>query len=181
MRNSLKTLPGLVLAASLLFTACGSDATADIEAGQSTDTTEPSDPADTESTEPTDTTADPEEVGSSEPPALQLTRGDNTIALNAWTYCWTGAGREDGICADGAPPETPELLAGEGPITLVFPHDFTFAATVYDAGYTTEVEKASVVATDEGWQIEPTVEGPAVLELFGNGPEGDVIISVAIG
>lgn len=161
----------------LVLAACGSDET-DISATNPNPADE-ADQSDTGTSE--DNTEEPTDPISSEPPPVELTRGDNTVSLDAWSYCWTAPDSEAGICADGAPPEILETLDGEGPITLTFPADFAFVATVYDADYATEVAKASVVADGEGWQIDPATDGPAVLQIFGNGPEGDVSVSVALG
>lgn len=207
MSNSKKTIAVLVLATMLALAACGNGETeisaaspgpADETEQSDTETPEPSDgetvepsdeeddetaePSDDETTEPSDEEGDePMDPVSSEPPPVELSRGDNTVSLTAWSYCWTAPESEAGLCADGAPPENPETLAGDGPITLSFPADFTFAATVYDADYANEVATATVVADGDGWRIDPATEGPAVLQIFGNGPEGDVSVSVAIG
>ncbi len=159
-----------VLAVGLLLAACGGD-----EIDISAASPDPSD--EVEQAEP----SEEDEMDSSEPPPVQLTRGENTLALEAWTYCWTSPGADEGICADGAPPETPETLTGEGPIMVTFPHDFTFVATLYDADYANEQGEAIVSAVDGGWQVDVTADGPSVLELFGKGPEGDVIVTVALG
>ena len=134
----------------------------------------------TEDPEAEEPEADNPALTASEPPPVVLTRGDNTVTLMAWTYCWTPLNSDEGICADGAPPENPLVLDGEGPITVTFPIDYNFLATLYNGDYTAEVGKIPVVDTDAGWEITPTTDGPAVLEIFGNGPGGDVIVSVAI-
>ncbi len=176
MRASKNHFVLFLFAFGLLLAACGGDEV-DISAAEGGDDDQAEQGEDLPETGETE----PEEVDSSEPPPVQLTRGENTLSLDAWTYCWTSPGADVGICADGAPPETPETLAGDGPITVTFPHDFTFVATLYDADYTTEQGEASVAAVDGGWQVDVTADGPSVLELFGKGPEGDVIITVALG
>ena len=171
-------LPIIVLCIVFGLAACGND---EIDASLV-------DPDPTSSTQPespdssVDATDDEAYVKSSEPPALVLSRGGETVSLDAWTYCWTPSNGDDGICADGAPPEPLPTLAGDGPITLEFPIDFDFLATIYDNNYDAEVEKVAVVATDDGWEITPEVTDPAVLEILGKGADGDdVIVSVAIG
>lgn len=114
------------------------------------------------------------------PPPLELSRGDSVVSVSAWTYCWTPPSSDSGVCSDGAPPATLKSLSGEGPITLRFGPDFTFVASVYDAAYKNQVGQAVVTTADDGWEIDPVVDGPSVLEVFGRGSEGDVIISVAI-
>lgn len=172
MNRSLRTAVGrlvaLALVLALLLTACGAD---DTESSGSA--TEAAGNGDSGPAQPA--SDDPDA-----PPPLELSRGDSVVSVSAWTYCWTPPSGDGGVCADGAPPATLKSLSGEGPITLRFGPDFTFVASVYDAAYKNQVGEAVVTATDDGWEIDPTVEGPSVLEVFGKGAEGDVIISVAL-
>lgn len=109
-----------------------------------------------------------------------VTRGGESVALDAWTYCWTPAEFDVGICADGAPPAQPPLVSGDGPVILRFGADFTFSAQTYDTTYTEVTGDVTVDPVDGGWELTTSVEGPAIIEVFGRGPEGDVSVSFAI-
>ena len=178
VKHMKRPLPIIVLCLLLLLTACGND---EIDASLTDPDPVPS--TEPESTDPSVSSTDDETyVKTSEPPAIVLSRSDETVSVDAWTYCWTPSNGDDGICADGTPPETLPVLPGDGPITMEFPVDFDFLATIYEADYGNEVGKTAVVATEEGWEINPETTGPAVLEILGRGPDGDdVIVSVAIG
>lgn len=123
------------------------------------------------------------------PPAIVVRRGGVSIELQAWTYCWTGpengAGETEGICADGGPPEDLQTLGGVGDIVVEFPVDFGWGGNAYEPDYSTAREVLiAVSATGAGDEL-PTVfrdvpAGPAVIELFGAGVGGDVIVTFRI-
>ncbi len=169
MNRSLRAVVGLAAVFALLLVACGSDQP---EAGSATE--ENGETASNSESEP-DQGGDPDA-----PPPVEMSRGDSIVSLAAWTYCWTPPAGDGGVCADGAPPATLKSLSGDGPVMVRFPNDFTFVASVYDAAYKNQIGEAVVTITDDGWEIDPAVDGPAVLEVFGKGAEGDVIVSVAI-
>lgn len=174
-----RLLIALAVLLGLALTACGPEDTSDTGANETTEmtaapTTEGTTP------EPTITGAPAYDPAASEPPPVEVTRGRSTLALDAWAYCWTPVGGEDGICADGAPAAVLEILPEDGPVTVSFPADFTFSAQVFDATYETLIGEATVTKVDDGWEITPTNDGTAVIELFGKGPEGDVIVSFVI-
>lgn len=163
----------------LTLTACGPEDTTDSGASETTETTV-APTTEAERPEPTITGAPAYDPAASEPPPINVTRGRFTLALDAWTYCWTPIGGEDGICADGAPAAVLEILPEDGPIIVSFPADFTFSAQIFDDKYENVIGDATVTKVDAGWEITPANEGIAIIELFGKGPEGDVIVSFVI-
>ena len=167
MNRSRRAALSLTFALAVLLVACGSD---EPEAGSATEANGEA-VADADSSVGSDPDA---------PPPLEMIRGDSIVSLEAWTYCWTPPSSDSGVCSDGGPPPTLKRLSGDGPVTLRFPINFTFVASVYDAAYKNQIGDAVVTVVDDGWEIDPAVDGPAVLEVFGRGVEGDVIVSVAI-
>lgn len=171
-------LIALALLSGLTLAACGADDTVDAVPSDAPSGTPPT--TEGETPEPTVTGAPAYDPAASEPPPVNVTRGRFTLALDAWAYCWTPVGGEDGICADGAPAAVLEILPEDGPITVSFPADFTFSAQVFDPAYETVIGEAAVTEVGDGWEITPTNDSTAVIELFGKGPEGDVIVSFVI-
>ena len=167
----------LVLVLSLA--SCGNDETVVADPGEATNTTAPS-VEESETPEPTVTGAPAYDPTAAEPPAVEVRRGDSVLNLDAWTYCWTPPAGDVGICADGAPPAEREVLAGDGPITVTFPADFAFTAWGYNKDYSNELGVILMTQSGDSWELDVDLGEAAIIEVFGNGPEGDVIVSFAI-
>jgi hypothetical protein len=129
-----------------------------------------------EPSELTEDPVDPEDW----PPDAVVSAGDTELALRAWGTCWTD------FCSDGAPPDPlPDLGTVDGEITVTFPLEgWTFDGAAYsppDDEACAEQIPTTVVQLDETtWQLTPG--GPAAayrFDVWGRGPEGDVIVSVA--
>lgn len=171
-------IAALVLA--LALASCGAEESVATDPGrEATTTTTPSD-EESETPEPTVTGAPAYDPAASAPPVVEVRRGDSMLELDAWAYCWTPPAGEDGICADGAPPAEPELLAGQGPITVTFPADFAFSAWGYSEDYTNELGFILMKQSGDSWELDTDLGEAAIIEVFGNGPEGDVIVSFAL-
>ena len=114
---------------------------------------------------------------------MTLVRGDQSISVAPFTYCWTPASSDDGTCADGEPPADPPALGGEGPISLYFPaDDFVFEARVFDSEYERARAGPVITRVDGRWEFElaPAPGTAAIIELFGLSDTNDVIVSFRI-
>ena len=129
------------------------------------------------------------------PPPVVIIGGDRTLTLEAWTTCWMPTvddGAESaGYCADGAPPENPELIESDESLTVMFPIDtWEFSASVTVAtGLTVDAVESDITCGrtqtetleplgDGSWRL-PLI-GPAgdqTVTVFGGGPRGDVFVT----
>lgn len=121
---------------------------------------------------PTSQAAVPRREG---PPPVKLATSTATLLIHPYTACWSD--EHGGTCYDGIPPKPPASL-GElfGPVTLSFAAaTWKFSVTATDnAGHQT---KLRLVPLDDGrWRLalDALARGRYRLDIFGNGPEGDV-------
>ncbi len=171
MKHARSLFSTALLSTVFIAASCGSDQPTDATATPGSEAPQ------------TETTTTLGVLGMSEPPAIAVTQADKTIELDAWTFCWTPLGGGVGVCADGSPPQRDALqtLEGEGPILLSFAADFTFTVNAFDDAYETQIDGGAVIArVGDAWQIDPQVDLPIVIEIFGVGEQGDVITTLAI-
>lgn len=204
--NATRNLVAALAAATLVLASCGDDSAGGT--GATTPATVPATdaPVDTDApfvenptvtgtdpgvtTVPAGTTVDslppslwtePDDAGSdaSAPPPIVLHRGDTTLTLTAFTYCWTSQTEGSiGLCSDGIPPDPLPVLDAAGPVTIEFPAelDFTFSGTASYESAPDVVIDLQVSGTDGRYTMDLPDELPATVDLFGFGPAGDVFV-----
>jgi hypothetical protein len=117
-------------------------------------------------------------------PQLIVHGDDADLELRAVTFCWSDD-EVAGACADGVRPN-PLPDAGRFPasIAFTFPRDdWQFEARVGAPGGPGGPAVVSMTESQD-WTIDlPDRTGPSVVELFGEGPEGDyyVIFTADLG
>lgn len=115
-------------------------------------------------------------LGAGGPPSVAVRGGGDAVELQPWTWCWTSG------CADGAPPQDPVDLGRSEELVLSFPEGgWEFEAAFSPAGQPCgRVQNAPVEQVAEGeYRVVPA--GPAGtynVDLFGRGPQGDVVVTV---
>lgn len=117
--------------------------------------------------------------GGGEPPPVTVTAGDATLTLDPWTWCW------DGTCADGFEPEDPDSLGTvTGPVAIGFPHDdWEFQARHLHPDDMCRLDLTPPLesAGDDEWTLPATgPPGGYEVEVFGRGPQGDVVVTFAV-
>ncbi len=118
---------------------------------------------------------------SSEPPVLTFARGDIALDVEPFSWCWSPPQGDDGICADGFAPDPLPGLPGEGPITLLFPVDFDFTLTWFNAETGEQLGSQELSGSPQtGWDVPVPDALPARVEVFGTGSGGDVIGAFAL-
>jgi hypothetical protein len=106
------------------------------------------------------------------------------VSLGAWATCWSDKSGGASFCADGVPPEDPPNLGvTSAPIVVSFPMEgWTFTGTFRHPDDSCRVAlAASADEADGHWTLPLT--GPAgayEVDLYGQGPEGDVAVSFAV-
>ena len=143
------------------------------------DSTDPatSSPAPTERPEPT-------YVWSNRPPPVVLRLVDRDVELDPTSYCWSGPpdrkNRSRGRCSDGWPViKDLERVGSPGSVDFWFGVEgWDFDATFIELGrdcprqHTVQVERTG----DQTFRVDPVgAAGRYRVNLFGRGPEGDVI------
>lgn len=170
----------VLLAATMLLGACaGSDE--EVDAG--------SDPA-PETRDPVVVTSSPgapetvdlprrdviESPSDTDAPPTVVVVADRTLELKAWTTCWSN------YCADGMPPDDPELLVGDE-VYVEFPvEDWRFTANSRPhRGECGRSQHEPLVKVDDTvFRLDPIgLAGERVVDLHGVGPGGDVFVSFA--
>lgn len=117
------------------------------------------------------------------PPSVVIDHGDVELSLQAWTTCWSSGASS--MCADGMPPQPlPELGQVTSDVLVSFPVEgWTFHASQRAQGTgSSEAIRSRLEPVDEDtWRLSPG--GPAgryEVDVWGDGPQGDVIVSFAM-
>jgi hypothetical protein len=149
----------IALAISLLLAACGEAAPEPrVEAAPGTTTAAAPSSEPTASTEPTAPPLDLEK-----PPPVTVRFFDESVALEAWTYCYRN------VCADGAPPVDPPDVGNPGEVVVEFPlGEWSFGAEFRPAGK--KCGRIQVV------QLEPVGDGRFLLRPAGYAGTYDVTL-----
>ena len=127
------------------------------------------------------TTSVPEEPEPNPPfetaPAVVVRNGEVELALDPWTACWTVA------CYDGAPPHEPPDIGAGDEVVIEFPAEgWTFQATTRPAADDCGRRQTEDLMPVDSTRHRLTPIGPAgdhIVDVFGRGPEGDVIVTFA--
>lgn len=110
-----------------------------------------------------------------EPPTIRIATAEEVLLdLRPWTTCWTN------YCADGAPPQTLEIVEGEPELFVEFPVEgWTFSATAKVDELCGRRQSTTLES------VSPTVfrlpapgeVGDHAVDVFGTGAGGDVIVT----
>lgn len=108
-------------------------------------------------------------------PPVTVTGVDGDVGLRPWTYCWTSG------CADGMPPEVLEDVGASEELRLAFPvPGWSFEAIFRPADQPCGRRQSVPVEPDGEEEHVVRPAGPAGVydvDLFGRGPEGDVVVT----
>ena len=108
-------------------------------------------------------------------PQVSVRGADEAVDLRPWTFCWTSG------CADGAPPDDLADLGAPPELVVTFPEPgWSFEAIFSPADQ--PCGRRQVVPVERIGEQEHLVRpaGPAGVydvDLFGRGPEGDVVVT----
>jgi hypothetical protein len=154
----------IALAVPLLLAACGEVAPKPrVEAAPGTTT------AAAPSSEPTARSLDLEK-----PPPVTVRFFDESVALEAWTYCYRS------VCADGAPPAEPPDVGNPGEVIVEFPlAGWSFSAEFRPAGDECgRIQEVPLEAVGDGrFLLRPAgYAGTYDVTLFGRG-DGDLFVT----
>jgi hypothetical protein len=157
----------MALAGALLLAACG-EATPDDQVGAGPETTSPTPPSTTTTAPSTEPTATPELEA---PPPVTLRFFDDSIALQAWTYCYRS------VCVDGSPPAEPPDVGNPDEVVVEFPlTGWSFTASFRPAAKECgRIQEVPLEATGDGrFVLRPAGHAGAYdVTLFGRG-DGDL-------
>lgn len=160
----------LIIGVMLLLTACA--------AGPAEDVGGPTTPPLTTtvaSTTSTTSTTDGPTPDFETAPAVRVSSEAKKLVLQPWTACWTMA------CYDGAPPDDLEAMGPDDELFVDFPVEgWTFQATVRPVGDECGRRQTETLETSGATRHRlPAIgfAGDHVVDLFGSGPGGDVIVS----
>jgi hypothetical protein len=157
----------IALAVPLLLAACGEAAAEPrVEAAPGTTTAAAPSSEPTASTEPTAGPLDLEK-----PPPVTVRFFDESVALEAWTYCYRS------VCADGAPPAEPSDVGNPGEVVVEFPlAGWSFSAAFRPAGDECgRIQEVPLEAVGDGrFRLRPAGHARTYdVTLFGRG-DGDL-------
>jgi|GEM_PF-843121 len=130
---------------------------------------------------------DPTYEWADDPSPIVVRLADRDVQLAPWTSCWAGPpddeGGSSGSCSDGMPGKPGDLTdigAAEGVDFWFGRPGWSFDATFVPLGDDCP-RQTTVPATANGVQwfhVDPAdAAGPYRVDLFGRGPEGDVVTS----
>ncbi len=114
------------------------------------------------------------------PPPVRLFTSSLTLAVHPYTSCWTSGNA--GMCYDGIPPSPlPSLGGTSGPVKLSFARDrWHFQVSVIDKlGDRSRVDLVRTSPREWRFALGPLADGRYRAEVFGNGPQGDVVAAFA--
>jgi hypothetical protein len=113
------------------------------------------------------------ELGFDRPPPVTVHYDNESIELEAWTFCY------DSGCADGMPPENPPNVGSPEEVTIGFPLEgWSFEASFETAGERcARVQSTELEETEDGFLLRPIGHaGTYDVTLFGKGG-GDLFVT----
>lgn len=115
------------------------------------------------------------------PPPVHVASDTVDLATHPFGSCWSTG--HSGVCYDGPSPNPPPSLgAVTGPVRLAFPRDgWHFRVSLVDSlGHRTSVHLVTLGARSWRLALHAIPDGAYDLDIFGKGPQGDVVAAAAL-